>query len=117
VCPIRCKKIRYYADRHFSKRLLPPPPRPRGQPLKTMDPRGASGSLDADLPPLGDGFEPEGPLTLTHEASIDDIERIDSLTLDDFGDRVKNLKFQHAGDRPTESEFSADVAMFMDALP
>ena len=116
VRPIRCRKIRYYLDRHFSKRLLPPPPRPIDQGVLRMDPSGAADDLNVDLPPLGDGFEREGLLTMTHEASIEDLERIDSLTLDDFGVSVKNLKFQHAGDRPTESEFTADVAVFLDAL-
>src|SRR6202044_1195279 len=89
VRPIRCRKIRYYADRPFKQRLLPPPL--LGQPPKTPDPRGASGDWELDLPPLGDGFEREGPDPMTQDASLEDLERIDALTLEDFGDRLKNL--------------------------
>jgi type IV secretion system protein VirD4 len=109
--PIRCHKIRYYDDRHFKKRLLPPPSRPTRSP-----PGGASTDLDADLPPLGDGFEPQEPIRRRHAASMADLERIDSLTLADFGGELQHLKFEHAGARPTESEFDADVALFLDAV-
>jgi type IV secretion system protein VirD4 len=113
VRPIRCAKIRYYADRRFRKRLLPPPPRPSRQ---GVDLKEATPSDTHDLPPLGDGFEPKGPLTMTHEASVEDIERIESLTLEDFGTPLKDLKFEHAGERPTDSELEADVQRFLDAL-
>ena len=51
-----------------------------------------------------------------HAAGVDDIEQLDSLTIDDFGDRLKDLTFEHAGERPTESELDADVDRFLDAL-
>jgi type IV secretion system protein VirD4 len=117
VRPIRCRKIRYYADRRFRRRLGPPPPRPRPapQPKDNPDVREPP-ERRGDAPPLGDGFEPEKPSSLTRAASIEDLERLDSLTLDDFGVAVKNLRFTHAGERPTESEFEADVQRFLDAV-
>ena len=116
VRPIRCSKIRYYADRTFRKRLRPPPARPgrrsgawREQGLDALD-----ASRDTE-PPLGDGLEPPSPPPLTAEASIEALE-IDSLTLDDFGDRVKNFKFHYAGEHPTDSELDADVQRFLEAV-
>jgi hypothetical protein len=53
---------------------------------------------------------------LQHVATVEDIGRFDSITIDDFGDRLKNLKFEQAGERPTESELDADVNVFLDAL-
>jgi type IV secretion system protein VirD4 len=114
VRPIRCKKIRYYADRRFKQRVLPPPARPAGRRNETIERNAAT--PDAELPPLGDGLEPQGAIAMTHEASFADVERLDSLTLDDFGDQLKSLKFEHSGDRPTESEFEADVQRFLEAV-
>jgi hypothetical protein len=64
---------------------------------------------------LGDGLEPPSPPPLTAEASIEALE-MDSLTLDDFGDRVKNFKFHYAGEHPTDSELDADVQRFLEAV-
>jgi type IV secretion system protein VirD4 len=118
VRPIRCTKIRYYADRHFRRRLLPPPqrPSPAWRAPGRRDGPSLTGDHDTTAPPLGDGLEPPSPVSLAQEASIADLERLDSLTLDDFGDEVKNLKFPHAGEHPTESELVADVERFLDAV-
>ena len=44
---------------------------------------------------------------------MDEITRLDSLTLEDFEDRFANLKFEHAGERPTDTELQADVNQFL----
>ncbi len=114
--PIRCQKIRYYADRRFVQRLLPPPAPPRRREAPTapacesraashLSPTNpcASGTLGAAAPPM-------------RPACAQDIDRLESLTLKDFGVSIQNLTFKHAGDRPTESEFDADVDQLMSAL-
>jgi len=71
--PIRAKKLRYYADRRFRPRLLPPP-------------------LQAVCPPLPAVRRAERPeettmdaaTTPTHRATAADIERLESIVLDDF---------------------------------
>ena len=116
VRPIRCKKIRYYADRNFRKRLMPPPPRPK----RVKATKGPSPTnVETDMytaPPLGDGLEPQTPLSVMREASLDDIENLDSLTREDFGGAVQDFTPSHVGDHPSESELIADVQRFLDAV-
>ena len=57
------------------------------------------------------------PVTIAmHVAAVKDIEHLDSLMIEDFGAPLQNLKFEHAGERPTESELDADVNHFLDAI-
>ena len=121
VRPIRCKKIRYYADRRFRARLLPAPPQatPGARQREPWAP--IAPPVTAPMPALfgGEALIPDTPMPVTapmHAAGLDDIEQLDSLTIDDFDDRLKDLTFEHAGERPTESELDADVNRFLDAL-
>jgi type IV secretion system protein VirD4 len=121
VRPIRCKKIRYYADRRFRARLLPAPLQatPGVRHLKSFVP--SAPPVTAPAPPLlgGEALTPETTIPATapmHAAGLEDVEQLESLTIDDFGDRLKDLTFEHAGERPTESELDADVDRFLDAL-
>jgi len=117
VRPIRCKKIRYYADARFRRRLLPPPrlatPNPR-----TSIPVAPPVPVTAAASPPGEALtaESKAPEALPHVATVDDIERLDSITIEDFDERLKGLKFEHAGERPTERELDADVDIFIEAL-
>ncbi len=117
VRPIRCTKIRYYADRRFKRRLLPPPSRTTSHASHLPGSVRQKRLLDKADPeqPLGDGFEPDSPITFDREPSIEDLERLDSLTLGDFRD-LQDLKFEQAGNRPTESEFDAHVELFLNAF-
>lgn len=116
VRPIRCKKIRYYADPRFRGRLLPPPrlatPNPRTSTLG-LPPVPMTAAVSAPGEALAESKAPE---TLPQVATVDDIERLDSIAIEDFGERLKALKFEHAGERPTESELDADVNQFIEAL-
>ena len=44
------------------------------------------------------------------------LDGLDELELEDFGQRLINLKFEHQGERPTVAEIEADVAAFLNAL-
>jgi type IV secretion system protein VirD4 len=118
--PIRCRKIRYYRDPRFRRRLLPPPrqatPIPR---MSTRSPPRAPMAVPAPAPGSGEVLEADSKApqeVLQHAATVEDIERLDSITIEDFADRLKNLKFEQAGERPTESELDADVNQLLDAL-
>jgi type IV secretion system protein VirD4 len=119
--PIRCKKIRYYADRRFRRRRLPPPARATPFPRKSTPTPTPHAPMTAAMPATVASealtAEARSPETaLMHVATVDDIERLESITIDDFGEHLKNLKFEHASERPTESELDADVDRFLDAL-
>jgi type IV secretion system protein VirD4 len=118
VRPIRCKKIRYFADRRFRARLLPAPP--HATPVRRRStPETPRIEVTAAAPAVGEALTPDAgtpATTYMHVAALDDIEQLDSLTIEDFGDRLKDLSFEHAGERPTDSELDADVDRFLDAL-
>lgn len=122
--PVKCKKIRYYADRRFRARLLPPPKTatPSGQirPITQPPPAGKARPSKAS-PPSSDpaGTHSEAPAAAEsgiRAAVLEDIEQLDSLTLEDFGEGLKNLRFEHAGERPTDAEMAADVDQFLEAI-
>jgi type IV secretion system protein VirD4 len=122
VRPILARKNRYYQDPFFKKRLFPPP-------TGAAPPRRDS-PQPADLP--GDVLNtPETPLesgpmvsadleTLprTREATVEDIDRLESLTLDDFAvdfDRVK-IPQKADGERLTSEELQTAVNDFLQVL-
>lgn len=123
--PIRCRKIRYFDDRRFTVRLLPAPER-AGPPVA---PPGAS--IEADLvgemtpstgqPPEAADSRPReiaDPPIATREATVDDIDRLDSLKLEDFAadfDQV-NIPQKADGERLTSEELNAAVESFLDTL-
>jgi type IV secretion system protein VirD4 len=121
--PIRCKKIRYFQDRRFTARLLPPPEcaapaRPAlGETPVTADSLFATPAGSA--PPM-DSRSQEIPEArpATREATVADIDRLDSLTLEDFAvdfDRVE-IPQKADGERLTPEELNAAVESFLDTL-
>ncbi len=91
--PIRCRKIRYFTDPRFRKRLLPPPPAPlppgRTGPVSTPAAREPP-SADSCNEALGTpdtataAAQPRKEDVVIREGTVEDIERIESLTLEDF---------------------------------
>ena len=92
--PIRCRKIRYFADRRFRKRLLPATERHpcrsdagvvrpcqalREPPSASLPPRRSAGALRRCELPRAEKEE-----VVIRDATVEDIERIESLTLEDF---------------------------------
>ena len=112
--PIFCKKIRYFTDSRFRARLLPPPERPPPTPSVPRSELRRVVRTKAGKNTIGETLE-SNTVAFSQDATLEDIERIDSLTLDDF-DSIKDLTFEHAGDRPTESEIQADVEKFLEAI-
>jgi type IV secretion system protein VirD4 len=123
VRPILAKKNRYYRDRFFKRRLFPPPAhavpdnhqRPPPVPAASSDFQAAA--ADATTAPAGDTPKPK-QARRTRKATRADIDRIDTLTLDDFD--IDLSKFQlpqkAEGERLTEREMQIAVESFLSSL-
>ena len=104
--PIRCRKIRYFEDPRFKARLFPPPTRPVAAALSNANPAvpsaapgGSSGAADSVAP-------------VTREATVDDINRIDSLTLEDFAADLSQVKLPDSGPL-TDEDLKGAVESFL----
>jgi type IV secretion system protein VirD4 len=109
--PIRCRKIRYYQDRRFLARLRAPPERAAPESPASLAPRV--------VPP--DPLPPDpapAPTVASREAIPADIDRLESLTLEDFAvdfGRVP-LPEKAGGERLTSEELQAAVESFLGTL-
>jgi type IV secretion system protein VirD4 len=107
--PIRCRKIRYFEDPRFKARLFPPPERPPAAEMVAVaqaTPQSAPGTLPTA----------EDPRTIpTREATVADIERLESLTLEDFAADFDQVKLPESG-RLTEQDFGVAVESFLASL-
>jgi type IV secretion system protein VirD4 len=121
--PIRCKKIRYYQDRRFTARLLPPPERAAPPAAPVSEPGVAANPL-VEMPPTSPPPTDSRPRDIsevrpaTREATAADIDRLETLTLEDFAvdfDRVK-IPQKAEGERLTLEEMNAAAASFVDAF-
>jgi len=96
--PIRCRKIRYFSDKRFRKRLLPPPPvplPPESARAVVSHPVRESQGKPAKEPRTDEcAAMPEPPRKeeeVVRDGSVEDIERIESLTLEDFATDFSKL--------------------------
>jgi type IV secretion system protein VirD4 len=125
--PIRCKKIRYFRDRRFKQRLLPPPAsaapgrstQSLGAPMtsSTASPRPAAGAAEGGQDMQQVELEFRTP-EVVREATLADIDRIGSLTLDDFAadfDKVQ-LPDKAEGERMTSEELKVAAESFLATL-
>jgi type IV secretion system protein VirD4 len=121
--PIRARKIRYFQDRRFTARLLPPPERAApAAPVSRETP--VTAEPVAETPPAVAQPADSKPREIsearpaTREATVADIERLEFLTLEDFAvdfDRVK-IPQKPEGERLTSEELNAAVESFLDTL-
>jgi type IV secretion system protein VirD4 len=127
IRPILARKNRYYQDPFFRKRLFPPPARATPTP-RAPEARPAPQEPPVDLPIVGDAetLQPmhkvadETPevAPVVREATVEDIDRLESLTLEDF-----DVDFDHVtipekpdGERLTSQELHSAVESFLDTL-
>ncbi|HVZ30832.1 MAG TPA: type IV secretory system conjugative DNA transfer family protein, partial [Polyangiaceae bacterium] len=94
--PIRCRKIRYFSDPRFRKRLLPAPAQPAPDiptaslgALGTVFPGGpnACGHATTERAPMPELSTAQVSLAAEREvrdATVEDVEQADSLSLEDF---------------------------------
>ena len=107
--PIRCRKIRYFEDSRFKARLFPPPQRPPVAPVSTASPSAPSAA------PSGGSPVTESSAPVTREATVDDIDRIDALTLEDFAADFSQVKFPDK-DHLTDQDLKGAVESFISSL-
>jgi type IV secretion system protein VirD4 len=113
--PIRCRKIRYFEDRRFRARLLEPPALAPGiAPISRETPPADS------LPPSVDrnlsGTANAAPVT--RAATLEDLERLDTLTLDDFETDFSHIDLPKTepGERLSDADLGAAVEDFLASL-
>jgi type IV secretion system protein VirD4 len=122
--PIRCRKIRYYKERAFRERLMPPPSLPMRLDEHAPDVRVTAGARGAPIAELEShsgspkGMSPgllEEESTVIREATVADIDRIDSLQLSDFATDLSIAAPEHDG-RLSEAEMDQRFSVFMEKV-
>jgi type IV secretion system protein VirD4 len=126
IRPILAHKNRYYQDRLFRKRLFPPPSRatpatslksPAAPDTPPMDLNaGVEPETLAAVPQVVDGTAEIAPVV--REATVEDIDRLESMTLEDFDvdfDRVR-IPEKPDGGRLTSQELQSAVESFLSTL-
>jgi type IV secretion system protein VirD4 len=123
--PIRCHKIRYFSDRRFRRRLLPAPPVP-GPPQ-----RGQSAAAIPHVQPLGGSApgetisshessatppRPKEEKDVIREATVKDIERIETLTLEDFATDFSKVQIPDKEGPLSGPEMDLAVDSFLGSL-
>jgi type IV secretion system protein VirD4 len=121
--PIRCKKIRYFQDPRFMARLLPPPERAAPLTAAASETPAAADTMVETPPPSSPPAESRPrdvseARPTTREATIADIDGLESLTLEDFAADFGRVKIPQKadGERLNSGELNAVVASFLDTL-
>jgi type IV secretion system protein VirD4 len=120
--PIRARKLRYFDDRRFAARLLPPPAEaaPRAAGRAAEPPAAPELVADSSASPAATESSPREAAAPAkfREATVDDIDRLDSLTLEDFDVDLKNVKIPEKppGERLSADELNAAVDSFLESL-
>lgn len=135
--PVLCHKSRYYRERFFRRRLLPAPvqevpPRAHPQIGDSAAPTGSAAAVDDSFSKSlkqprrsgrsrrkGSGTrapaEPSSGTPRTREATAADIDRIDTLTLDDFAADFSRVSLPDT-ERLSERDLQVAVESFLSTL-
>jgi type IV secretion system protein VirD4 len=128
--PIRCRKIRYFRDRRFTHRLMPPPVQPIA-PDATLRcaPEAAAAETHVGVPAEGRATDARGeeeksvnahlepPVAPAQEApgrppTVDDLPQLESLTLADFAGHYEHVTVPE-GRTATDDEIKTAVDQFL----
>lgn len=131
--PIRCRKLRYFEDRRFTPRLMPPPEQPVAPDATLRSsakdelvaaPEAAASEGRPAEPQRGQAQHaqgsPEPPVGAREEASLreptlDDLPQLESLTLADFAGNYEHVT-EPEGRVATDVEIQAAVEDFLAGL-
>jgi type IV secretion system protein VirD4 len=108
--PIRCRKIRYFEDPRFTRRLLPAPEVPQQKAAEAQTPSGNPPSARTAPSEAIRAVE-----TFERDATAEDIERIESLTLEDFAADFSAVELPAEG-RMSEDQMKDAVESFLETL-
>ena len=108
--PIRCRKIRYFEDPRFTHRLLPAPEVSQQKAAEAQPPSGSPPD-----PRTAPSEAIRAVETVERDATTDDIERIESLTLEDFAADFSAVELPTEG-RMSEDQMKDAVESFLDTL-
>ena len=112
IRPIRCRKLVYFRDPRFIERLVPPP---RVMPTSNDDRAGDSPIVDAHRDPTVAMSSAPTQRSRLREATLEDIDRLESLTLADFD--VDVAEFDSPLDGPaSETQLQAAAEQFLQAM-
>jgi type IV secretion system protein VirD4 len=119
VRPIRGRKIRYFQDRRFRVRLLPPPEQPVATRIPALPGSAGGGTAGPSHDALGVGAsvipETSHASCTTREGTLEDVARLDSLELTDFAAEFDGVHTP-ADRSPTDPELHAAVDQFVAAF-
>jgi type IV secretion system protein VirD4 len=122
--PIRCRKIRYFTDRRFRKRLLPAPAvplPPRGGPPSAGPPaRAAPATLAVDVagsqaPGIAASAAVKEDVVI-REGTVEDIDRLESLTLEDFATDFSKVPIPDKEGPLSDAEMKVVVDAYLSSL-
>jgi type IV secretion system protein VirD4 len=109
--PIRCRKIRYFADSRFRARLKSPPTvlSIAVNPPETPAVQASVVAVDSVMGGLVE------PAPLTREATVEDLETIDSMKLEDIDVDLSGVELPEKppGERLTKAEMDNAVETFL----
>jgi type IV secretion system protein VirD4 len=123
--PIRCRKIRYFTDRRFRKRLLPAPevplpPRPGmpaiAEPSQAASPAIVMADSAGAAAPAAAAREDNKESVVVREATFKDIERIESLTLEDFERDFSKVQIPDKEGPLSDRQMKTAVESFLSTL-
>jgi type IV secretion system protein VirD4 len=122
--PIRCRKIRYFADRRFRRRLLPAPEVPlpaRGGPHSAGPPaRAAPAPAAVEVASAHASGIATSPLikedAVIRDGTVEDIDRLESLTLEDFATDFSKVEIPQHDGKMSDAEAQRAVASFLHTI-
>jgi type IV secretion system protein VirD4 len=122
--PIRCRKIRYFAEKRFRQRLLPPPASPmpaaRGSAsaLSLGAPPAEAASVEsvAHATPVAPAAAPPKGGAVIRDGTLQDVERIESLSAEDFAADLSKVQLPAQGGRPSDDALHVAAENFVDLL-
>jgi type IV secretion system protein VirD4 len=113
--PVRCRKIRYFQDRRFRARLMVPPVLAPGIAdiyRETPPADGGPPDVNRSLSGTADAGH------LNRAATLEDLDRLETLTLDDFEADFSRIEIPATppGERLSERDLDVAVESFLSSL-